>query len=449
MRVRTGAPRDQASLTRRWVTRSVIVVALLTLVGIGLLWPSGEAPDLGIQPTQFVDAEVTDIERTVCDAVTARAQTGCDRVAAKLTSGPDEGDDAVFLIRDTDFRVPELSVGDRVVLLDVPTSPTEFRYTFSDFQRSTPMWWLFGLFIAAVVAVGRWQGVRALAGLAGSGLVIFVFLVPSLIRNESAVMVALTASAAIAFLAFYLAHGVNPGTTVALAGTLLSLVVITLLALVATEAAALSGLASEEAQALRVTASALDLRGLLVAGIVIGALGVLDDVTVTQVSTVAALKRANPRLDRIEAYRGAMRVGRDHVASVVNTLILAYTGAALPLVLLFSQGSVATGRLLTSEIVSVEIIRMLVGSIGLILSVPITTALAAAVLSGDEDIHAGHDHGHGSGAGHGAAGAPELDPPDDAPKGHVVRRHRIQRQPDESPTESASWDNFSPRDDPV
>jgi uncharacterized membrane protein len=268
------------------------------------------------------------------------------------------------------------------------------------------MWWLLGLFVAAVIAVGRWQGVRALVGLALSGLILVLFVVPALLRDESAVLVALTGTIAIAYLALYLAHGFRHTTTVALAGTLVALAAITALALVVAEVAHLSGLANEDAQALRVTASALDLRGLLVAGIVVGALGVLDDVTVTQVSAVAAIKRADPGMDRLRLYREAMRVGKDHVASTVNTLVLAYAGATLPLVILFSQGARSTGRILTSEIVAAEIVRMLVGSIGLILAVPITTALAALVLTGNEDPHGGHDHGHGHDHAHGHQPAP-------------------------------------------
>ena len=378
---------------RRWLTRIVVVIAVLTLVGFGLLWPRGDAPELGAQPGNYVDATITSSERTTCDAVEVEAIAGCFRVEVDITSGDDAGEPGVFLIRDTDFGIPEVQVGDRVVLLDVPTSPPPFRYTYSDVQRSTPLWWLLGLFAAAVIAVGRWQGVRALAGLATSGLILVLFVVPSLLRDESAVLVALTGTIAIAYLALYLAHGFSHTTTVALAGTLTSLALITGLALLVAEITQLTGLANEEAQALRVTASALDLRGLLVAGIVVGALGVLDDVTVTQVSAVAALRRANRSMSRAKLYREAMRVGRDHVASTVNTLVLAYAGASLPLVLLFSQGARSTGRIVTSEIVAVEVVRMLVGSIGLILAVPITTALAAAVLTGDEDPHAGHSHG--------------------------------------------------------
>ena len=193
------------------------------------------------------------------------------------------------------------------------------------------------------------------------------------------------------------------------------------------EVAQLSGLATEEAQALRVTASALDLRGLLVAGIVVGALGVLDDVTVTQVAAVAALRRANPALDRVSLYREAIRVGRDHVASTVNTLVLAYAGATLPLVLLFSQGTRSAGRIVTSELVAVEVVRMLVGSIGLILAVPITTALAAAVLTGREQVHAGHDHGP----------PPAATDPSAGGAGGT------------GPSGTGDWDDFGPRADPI
>ncbi len=422
---------ETAEQTQKWVTRAIIVVSLLTLLGLGLLWPRGEAPDLGNQPSEFVDATVTKAVRTTCDAVEANALAGCQEVSVKITSGKHAGDTGVFLIRDTDFRIPQMKGGEQVVLLDVATSPVPYRYSFSDFQRSTPMWWLLILFIAAVVFVGRWQGVRSLIGLAASGLILVAFIVPSLLRNESAVLVALVGTVAIAYVALYLAHGVNTATTVALAGTLLSLVLIVLLALVAAELCNLSGLANEDAQVLRVTASALDLRGLLVAGIVVGALGVLDDVTVTQVSTVSALRRANPKMSKVVLYREAITVGRDHVASTVNTLVLAYAGAALPLVLLFSQGNKSIGRILSSEIVAMEIVRMLVGSIGLVISVPITTALAAAVLTGREQIHAGHSHGG----------------PEPYRTGHDETGHdETERAHKEGP---ANWDDFGPQGHPI
>lgn len=430
---------DTAEKTQKWMTRSIIVVSLLTLLGLGLLWPRGEAPELGAQPSEFVDATVTKAVRTTCDAVEANALAGCQEVSVRITSGRNAADTGVFVIRDTDFRIPQMKGGEQVVLLDVATSPPPYRYSFSDYQRSTPMWWLLILFIAAVVFVGRWQGMRALIGLGASGLILVAFIVPSLLRNQSAVLVALVGTVAIAYVALYLAHGVNTATTVALAGTLLSLVLIVGLAIFAAEIINLSGLANEDAQVLRITASALDLRGLLVAGIVVGALGVLDDVTVTQVSTVSALLRANPAMNRVDLYREAITVGRDHVASTVNTLVLAYAGAALPLVLLFSQGNKSLGRILSSEIVAMEIVRMLVGSIGLVISVPITTALAAAVLTGREQIHGGHDHTGHSSSRHNREGGSEQ----------TVAETKEVRQVAEEPKDAASWDDFGPQDHPI
>jgi uncharacterized membrane protein len=219
--------------------------------------------------------------------------------------------------------------------------------------------------------------------------------VPALLRDSPAVLVALVGTIVVAYAAIYLAHGFGLLSTLALAGTLVSLAVTTLLAVVMASLTHLSGLGSEEAQVLRVTAEALDLRGLLIAGIVVGALGVLDDVTVSQVSTVAALRRANPALGARQLYTEATRVGRDHVASTVNTLVLAYAGASLPLLLFFAEGNQPVGRLLTGELVAVEIVRMLVGSIGLVLAVPVTTRLAAVVLAHTSHVpDDGHDHSH-------------------------------------------------------
>jgi uncharacterized membrane protein len=388
--------RSRPEQARRWLIRGVIATAVLVLVGLGALWPRGAAPDLGSQPNTFVDATITDVIDTTCQAVEVAAPTSCELATVALTSGGDDGGIGQFIVRETDFGVPRVSDGDHVVLLDVDTSPAPYRYSFVDFQRSTPMWWLLGAFVVVVVAFGRWQGARALLGLAASALLLAAFVIPALLRDEPAIVVALVGTVAIAFLALYLAHGVNIATTVALAGTLVSLACTVVLALVIASWARLSGLANDEAQVLRVTANALDLRGLLVAGIVVGALGVLDDVTVTQVSTVAALRRANPIASRAELWRDAIHVGRDHIASTVNTLVLAYAGAALPLLLLFAQGSKPFGRILTSEVVSVEVVRMLVGSIGLVLAVPITTALACIALT--EHDEATHDHHHATGA---------------------------------------------------
>lgn len=371
---------SRATMVRRLQLTAAIGFAVAVVL-VAALWPRGDAPDLGGVPQRYVNAAVTAVDSGTCPGVEVDAPTGCRRIAAGLTSGSQRDATIEFTVLDTQFDVPTIDVGDHVVLLDSPSSPPEYRYAFIDFERGAPLGWLAVAFVVVVVAFGRWQGVRSLAGLAVSVVLLVAFVVPALLRDEPATLVALAAAMVIAYLALFLAHGVNIATTVALLGTVASLTVITGLAVVAANVAHLSGLGDETAQVLRVTADALDLRGLLVAGIVVGALGILDDVTVTQVSTVAALRDADPRMSARALYHRALRVGRDHVAASVNTLVLAYAGASLPLLLFFAQGTQPVARILTGELVAVEIVRTLVGSIGLILSVPLTTALAAWILT--------------------------------------------------------------------
>jgi uncharacterized membrane protein len=195
----------------------------------------------------------------------------------------------------------------------------------------------------------------------------------------------------------YLSHGVSRKTTAAVVGTGIALLLTGLLAVAFVSGAELTGFSSEEARLVSVEAGGLSLRGLLLAGIILGGLGVLDDVTVSQSSTVFELARADRSATFASLVRGALTVGRDHVAATVNTLFLAYAGASLPLLILFATGIDPLGTVLTSEIVAVEVVRTLVGSIGLIAAVPVTTALAAALAVAEPEAaaaEAGHGHGH-------------------------------------------------------
>ncbi|MCA1845903.1 MAG: YibE/F family protein, partial [Actinobacteria bacterium] len=221
----------------------------------------------------------------------------------------------------------------------------------------------------------------ALAGLVVTFAVLVKFVLPAVLLGKSPLLVAIVGSAAVMFVIMYLAHGLNALTTTALLGTLASLGIIAVLSAVFVGLSRLVNLGSEEALYLQATASQVDLRGLLLGGIIIGSLGVLNDVTVTQASAVWALRGTNPAATTRELYHSAMRIGRDHIASTVDTLVLAYAGASLPLLLLFTVASRPVGDVLTGELVAEEIVRTLVGSIGLVASVPITTWLAAAVAS--------------------------------------------------------------------
>ncbi len=377
-------PELAPSSARRALLVAAAAIGVLTLVGLVLLWPRGEADaDLGQLgfPARLVDATVTSVREGPCQGTAPADGVVCDEIEARITAGPTEGDVGAFELAPGASN-PGLEVGDRIVLGYAPDADPGFQYYFADFQRRGPLVALAVIFAVAVVVLGRWQGVRALAGLAASLLVIVAFTLPALLGGDSPLAIALVSASVVAYLALYLAHGVNTRTTTALLGTLMSLALTGLLALVFVSLARFTGLGDEEAIYLQVSSDQIDLRGLLLAGIVIGSLGVLDDVTVTQVSAVWELRRASPGLGARQLYRSALRIGRDHISSTVNTLVLAYAGASLPLLLLFTQASRPLGEILTGEVVAVEVVRTLVGSIGLVASVPITTGLAAVVLAG-------------------------------------------------------------------
>jgi uncharacterized membrane protein len=197
------------------------------------------------------------------------------------------------------------------------------------------------------------------------------------------VAVSVVGAAVIMFVTLYLAHGLNVRTTTAVLGTLGALVLTGVLAWAFVEASHLTGLSSEEAGFLQAAAGQVNLEGLLLGGIVIGSLGVLDDVTVTQASAVWELYHANPSMGFRALFSAGLRIGRDHIASTVNTLVLAYAGASLPLLVLFTLSNRDLSEVLTGELVAQEIVRTLVGSIGLVAAVPLTTALGALVLCGE------------------------------------------------------------------
>jgi uncharacterized membrane protein len=250
-----------------------------------------------------------------------------------------------------------------------------------DFQRSGSLWWLAGLFAAAVLVLGRWRGLAALAALALSFVVLLVFVLPAILDGHSPLAVAVTGACLIMFVVLYLTHGPSARTSTAVLGTLVSLALIGALGYAFSAAARLTGLDDQTSALIGSLGTSVDARGLLLAGVVIGALGVLDDVTVTQTSAVWELRRADPSMAPRALFTAAMRIGRDHVSSAVNTLVLAYAGASLPLLLLFTLSGRSLGEVVTTQDVATEVVRTLVGSIGLVASVPITTALAAVVAS--------------------------------------------------------------------
>jgi uncharacterized membrane protein len=269
-------------------------------------------------------------------------------------------------------------IGDKVLLSRSRDLEGNDVFYISDYIRRLPLLWLFLIFVVLVVAVGRWRGISSLFGLGVSFLGIFVFILPNIYAGREPVFIAIVGSFFILPVTFYLSHGFNKKTTVALISTFIALIITGILAKIFVEATRLTGYASEEAGFLQVAKKGtMDIKGLLLTGIIIGALGILDDITVSQAAVVEQLKKANSKIRSRQLFWQAMSVGRDHIASMVNTLVLVYTGAALPLLLLFVDNPMPFSQVINYEIIAEEIVRTLVGSIGLISAVPITTFLAS------------------------------------------------------------------------
>jgi uncharacterized membrane protein len=360
---------------------AVGLLAAATLIAIVVLWPGDvDAPVSEGLAADTERAEVTSVTYEACPP----PQTGeCGTADVRLTSGPDEGETTTLTLGAAGLE-PELEPGDEIRVASAEGVPTAAAtYTLVDFERRGPLLWLAVAFAALVVLFGRLRGALSLVGLAISLAVVVVFIVPAILDGSAPLAVAIVGSLAIMLATVSLAHGLGPKSLAAMLGTAVSLALVAVLALAFTNLAHITGLSSEEGAILLQGGADVSLEGLLLAGIVIAALGVLDDVTVSQASTVLALRAANPRQGFRELYTGALRVGRDHVSATVNTLVLAYVGASLPLLLIFSSGEIGLVDAISTELIAKEVVGTLVGSIGLIAAVPITTALAA-VLATDE-----------------------------------------------------------------
>lgn len=370
----------------RMILGGLVVLGLLTLIGLFVLWPDGEgraaaieeATQLGLVTEQY-SATVDIVVEAECSYSSPDDPQQCRSFGFIVHEGPDAG--SLVTLPEYNLTIgtpaPTLSTGDAVFLGYEPT--TAF-YFYGDRDRGSSLVWLAVLFAVVVVSLGRWRGLSALAAMAVTVVVLVGFVAPSVLDGNDPLWVSVVAGSVIAFLSLYLTHGFNPTTTVALAGTLASLALTLVVAAVFFDLANFSGLATEEGLTLPLVTNNINLSSLLLGGAVIGALGALDDVTVTQVATVAELQHRNPDLGIGELMASGIRVGREHIASTVNTLLLAYAGASMPLLLIFAVADQPLGVVANSEIVAVEIVRTLCGSIGLVAAVPLTTLLAAVLV---------------------------------------------------------------------
>ncbi|GAA2611067.1 YibE/F family protein [Streptomyces axinellae] len=403
---------------RKVVAAVLIPFALAVLVALVVLWPGGapghvhDHSGVGFDRPTFA-AKITKLAEVRCgDVNVARppAQSGgaaggsggagggaggesgggpsdgsprksCHKATVEVTEGKDKGRTFTEVVTPDATRT--YTVGQRVVVGYAEKAPRDLQYSVVDANRDLPMVLLAVVFALVVVLVGRLRGVLALVGLVISFAVLTLFILPAILQGSNPLVVAVVGGSAIMLATLYLCHGLSARTSVAVLGTLVSLLLIGLLGSLFIGWAQLTGNTDDQTGLVHGLYPGIEIRGLLLAGVLIGSLGVLDDVTVTQTSAVWELKEADPGASWRKIYRSAMRIGRDHIASVVNTLVLAYAGAALPLLLLFSIARSDVSMVATSEVVAEEIVRTLVGSIGLVASVPVTTLLAALVVSAD------------------------------------------------------------------
>ncbi|MDG3010208.1 YibE/F family protein [Rhodococcus sp. D2-41] len=385
------------------------------------LWPSGAAPsvsgNLAIvtgRGVQFDSGTVRSVGTGPCGSPSAHrafvgvpesppvSQGQCRQAVVDITSGPDAGSQTLLPMTGGPGE-PDLEAGDHLRLSRTQGGgdPGAYGgggtlYDFEDFARGLPLG-MWALAAAVVVcAVAAWRGFRALIGVGVALAVIVGFTLPSLLDGNSPVLLALVTGSMILFVVVYLAHGVNLRASAALLGTLASLALAAGLSWLAIDTATLTGLAEESNTTIQAYLGSVSVTGLLLAGFIIGSLGVLNDVTISQAATVFELAGADRSMGVRSLFASAMRVGRDHIASMIYTLVLAYVGSTLPLLLIFAVSQRSLADIITSDVVAVEVVRSLVGAMAVVLSVPLTTVVAAMLTRGTDarTLAAGPGHHH-------------------------------------------------------
>lgn len=373
----------------------------LLIAFFSLVFTLGLSTALAVnEPSQFVEGKesvekalvlsvVSSTEKVVPNTETSAVYS---TIKVRFLEGKLKGKDRE--ITDSTFNI---KTGDTVYVRYVLSADGTEYFSIFDIYRFPTILTLFGIFILTVLLIGGKQGFLSLIALFVSFGFIFKILFPSILTGANIVMVATIGAMLSLFVAMFLTHGISRLTVSAYLGCVGSVLVTLLAATLAVKATALTGFASEESVFLNLaTKGGLDFVALLVGGIIIGVIGVIDDITITQASVVRELKSAGDHLSRRELYFRAMKVGKDHMGAVVNTLILAYTGASLPLVLLLYVSDSPTIQLINSEVITTEIVRTIVGSLGLLAAVPLTTLIAVFLMKKDDTsslpAHTHHHH---------------------------------------------------------
>lgn len=370
------APRASRRI-RVLLAAALLPVLVATVLGAVALWPTGESR-LGSVPMNGEGVKIlqAQVDRVLPDGISE----GVGGVDAHLLGH----DDAIQIQVPPEYLASGLAAGDRIKVAFIPEAAgTGSPYVFVDYVRQAPIGALLVVYAVLVVAVARWRGLAALVGLGVALAGVIFFAIPALLAGSDGAAVGLVTASGIMFAVLYLAHGFSARTTTALLGTVAGLAATAGIGAWASGAAHLTGLGDEVALQLPSYAPDVQLRGVVLCGLILAGLGVLNDVTITQSSAVWELHAADPTSGYRQLFTRAMRIGRDHIASTVYTIAFAYVGAALPLLLMVSVLQNTLVDTLTSGEIAEEVVRTLVGSIGLVLAIPITTAVAVLVVRAD------------------------------------------------------------------
>lgn len=404
-------PTPQALAARKkanWILAAILIpLTLLTLAAMVMLWPSGSKEGITLASPYAAAPGVTFDTGKIQRVVTGSCMDGSPQGAQPVQPGgdaagqaprqgsectfaftePDKGGNPVKVVINPDIAKSHgVKAGENIRYLNLSKaqgasaaqgSPA---YIFVDFVRTLPMIFLAVLYAVVVIAVARWRGLRALIGLVGAYAVLVSFMLPGLVEGKPPLLLALVGSTVIMIGVLYFAHGFSARTSTALLGTMFGLAITALLAAWATDAANLAGVGSHDSATLANISDHISISGIILCGLIISGLGVLNDVTITQSSAVWELWELAPETSARQLFTSAMRIGRDHIASTVYTIAFAYAGAALPILIIVMLYERPLGDALTSAELSEEVIRTLVGSVGLVLAIPVTTLIAVLVV---------------------------------------------------------------------
>ncbi len=379
-----AAPVEVQSRPRAVLLAVLGAFAVLTVAGLVVLWPNGADVDELSESVTFAAPGVTFPRADVIDVQPAcerlEDDDGCGRITVRVSEG-------VGVDSELEVGVPPdvleagLSPGDTVKLIRIPAQDQQDpSFNYFGTVRSAPVGLMLGVFVVVVLVVARWRGLFALVGLAFAGSVLVTFMLPALLAGENAPLVGIVGSAAIMYVVLYTTHGFSLRTSAALAGTLVGILMTAGIGYAAVRSSRLTGVTDDGDRILSTLGGDLSFQGLLTCAIIVAGLGVLNDVTITQASAVWELRGAAPTLSRRRVFVSGMRIGRDHIASTIYTIVFAYAGTALTVLLLLSLYERPVLDLLATEEIGQEVVRTLATSIGLVLAVPLTTLIAVATL---------------------------------------------------------------------